>query len=152
MRIALISSVLALTVAVGAASAEPVWVQVRESVVRSKPQYYAPSVLPVRYGERVEKLSQSAGWARVRVKNTEGYLPLSSVSLGQIVLEARELERVSADTSDVVLAGKGFNKEVEKQYRSDDPSARFDLVDKVEREARVSSSEVAQFKKSGGLP
>ncbi|MEY4701999.1 MAG: hypothetical protein RL326_2186 [Pseudomonadota bacterium] len=152
MRIALISSALALAVTVEAASAEPVWVQVRESVVRSKPQYYAPGVLPVRYGERVEKLSQSTGWARVRVKNIEGYLPLSSVSLDQIVLQARELERVSADTSDVVLAGKGFNKEVEKEYRNDDPSARFDLVDKVEREARASSSEVAQFKKSGGLP
>lgn len=152
MRIALIASALALTVTMGSASAEPVWVQVRESVVRSKPQYYAPGVLPVRYGERVEKLSQSAGWARVRVKNTEGYLPISSVSLDQIVLQARELERVSADTSDVVLAGKGFNKEVEKRYHSEDPSARFDLVDKVEREARVSSSEIAQFKKSGGLP
>jgi len=152
MRIALISSALALAVTVEAASAEPVWVQVRESVVRSKPQYYAPGVLPVRYGEPVEKLSQSTGWARVRVKNIEGYLPLSSVSLDQIVLQARELERVSADTSDVVLAGKGFNKEVEKEYRNGDPSARFDLVDKVEREARASSSEVAQFKKSGGLP
>lgn len=152
MRIPSISMALALTVAVGNASAEPVWVQVRESIVRSKPQYYAPGVSPVRYGERVEKLSESAGWARVSVKNIEGYLPLSSVSIDRIVLQARELERVSADTSDVVLAGKGFNKEVEKEYRSGDPSARFDLVDKVEREARVSSSEVAQFKKSGGLP
>ena len=67
------------------------------------------------------------------------------------MLRARELERVSADTSDVVLAGKGFNREVEKEYRASDPSARFDLVDKVERETRVSSSEVAQFRKSGGL-
>jgi hypothetical protein len=54
-------------------NAEPAWVQVRESIVRSKPQYYATGVLPVRYGERVEKLSESAGWARVSVKNIEGY-------------------------------------------------------------------------------
>jgi hypothetical protein len=151
MRIVAISSALALTMAAQTVNAEPAWVQVRESIVRSKPQYYATGVLPVRYGERVEKLSESAGWVRVSVKNIEGYLPLSSVSLDRIVLEARELERVSADTSDVVLAGKGFNKEVEKEYRASDPSARFDLVDKVERETRVSASEVAQFRKSGGL-
>lgn len=151
MRIVATSSVCALIVSAGTASAEPVWIQVRESIVRSKPQYYATGVLPVRYGERVEKLSESAGWARVSVKNVEGYLPMSSVSLDRIVLRARELTTVSADTSDVVLAGKGFNQEVEKEYRGGDPSARFDLVDKVEREARVSSAEVAQFRTSGGL-
>jgi hypothetical protein len=68
------------------------------------------------------------------------------------VLQARDLSQVSADTSDVILAGKGFNKEVEKEYRASDPSARFDLVDKVEQSSRVSPAEVARFRKAGGLP
>lgn len=143
---------LALVFSSRDARAESVWLQVRESIVRSRPQYYATGVLPVRYGEKLEKLSESSGWARVKVKNIEGYLPLSSVSLDRIVLQARELGQVSADTSDVVLAGKGFNKEVENSYKNADQGARFDLVDKVERASRISPAEVGRFKKSGGLP
>lgn len=152
MRTVVIAVTLALVFPGGDLLAESVWLQVRESVVRSKPQYYAPGVLPVRYGEKVEKLSESPGWARVKVKKIEGYLPLSSVSIDPIVLQARELGQVSAETSDVVLAGKGFNKEVENSYKSADPGARFDLVDKVERASRLSLEDVARFKKSGGLP
>jgi len=152
MRAIVIALTIALASSAGEARAESVWLQVRESVVRLKPQYYAPGVLPVRYGEKLEKLSESSGWARVKVKNIEGYLPLSSVSLDRIVLQARELGQVSADTSDVVLAGKGFNKEVENSYKNADQGARFDLVDKVERASRISPAEVARFKKSGGLP
>lgn len=149
-----LAQAVALTLALASADAraESVWLQVRESVVRSQPRYYATGVLPIRYGEKLEKLSESSGWARVKVKDIEGYLPLSSVSIDRIVLQARELEQVSADTSDVVLAGKGFNKQVENSYRNADPGARFDLVDKVEHVSKVSPAEVARFKRSGGLP
>jgi hypothetical protein len=77
MRIVTVLCVLALVTSVEPVRAEPAWVQVRESVVRSRPQYYSPGVLPIRYGEKVEKLSESAGWTRVKVKGVEGYLPLS---------------------------------------------------------------------------
>ncbi len=152
MRNVVIAATLSIGAILGDAQAEPVWVQVRESVVRSAPKYYAAGVLPVRYGEKVERLSESAGWAYVKVRNIQGYLPLSAVSLDRIVLQARELGQMSADTSDVILAGKGFNKEVEKAYKSTDPEARFDLVDKVEQASKVSSTEVAQFRKAGDLP
>ena len=152
MRIFVIVASIVVALVSRDALAESVWVQVRESVVRSKPRYYASGIVPIRYGEKLEKLSESSGWAFVRVKNIEGYVPLTSVSLDQIVLRARELAQVPVDTSDVVLAGKGFNKEVENSYRSSDPGARFDLVDKVEQASNVSPAEVERFKKRGGLP
>jgi hypothetical protein len=58
---------------------------------------------------------------------------------------------VTADSPEVVLAGKGFSKEVEQQYKKDDASLRYDRVDDVERNARVSAVEVRQFVKDGGL-
>ncbi len=133
------------------ALAEPAWVQVRQSQLRTQPKFYAPSVGSVRYGDKLERVSEDGGWVKVSAGSRQGYLPLASVSADQIVLSAAELKKVQADSSEVVMAGKGFSKEVEQQYRKQDGAARFDLVDYVEQSARVSPAEVAQFIKSGGL-
>lgn len=131
--------------------AEEVWVQVRDSKVRSQPQFYAASVASVRYGDRLTKTDDERGWASVSVGTTKGYIPLSAISRQQIILSARDVSKVQADSSDVVLAGKGFSKEIERSFKAQDSSARFDLVDKVESAARVSGQDVAQFKQQGGL-
>lgn len=145
-------ALLALSlVASSPAFAEPAWVQVRQSQLRTQPKFYAPSVGAVRYGEKIDKLSEDGGWAKVAAGGHQGYLPLSAISADQIVLSAADLKKVQADSSEVVMAGKGFSKEVEQQYIKQDAGARFDLVDYVERTARVSPGEVEQFIKQGGL-
>lgn len=131
--------------------AEQVWVQVRDSKVRNQPQFYAPSVASVRYGDRLSKLGDDRGWASVTLGSTRGYIPVSAISRQQIVLSARDVSKVQADSSDVVLAGKGFSKEIEQSFKRKDTSARFDLVDRVEGSARVSSQDVVQFTQKGGL-
>jgi hypothetical protein len=145
---------IATAMVVGAsvdAHAEPVWIQVRESMVRAKPAFYSPGVLRVTYGEQLERLATEGGWVRVQSKSGQGYVPLASVSEDRIVLAARDITKIHADAGDVVLAGKGFSREVEQQYRKTDRRARYDLVDRVEREARISSKAVASFATSGDL-
>ncbi len=145
-------ALLALSlVASSPAFAEPAWIQVRQSQLRTQPKFYAPSAGAVRYGEKIEKLSEEGGWVKVTAGGRQGYLPLAVISADQIVLSAAELKKVQADSSEVVMAGKGFSREVEQQYRKQDAAARFDLVDYVEQAARVSPGEVSQFIKSGGL-
>lgn len=134
-----------------AAFAEPVWVQVRQSQLRAQPKFYAPSAGSVRYADKLERLSESGGWVKVQGQGKEGYLPLSAVSEDHIVLSSADLEKVRADSSEVVMAGKGFSKEVERQYKRDDAALRYDLVDYVERTAKASPGEVSQFIKAGGL-
>lgn len=134
-----------------AAHAEPVWIQVRESMLRSQPRFYAPALGSVRYGDQLEKISEDKGWVQVQGKGRTGFLPVSAVSRDHIVLSSTDLKKVTADSPEVVLAGKGFSKEVEQQYKKDDASLRYDRVDDVERNARVSSVEVRQFIKDGGL-
>lgn len=141
----------AIVGATAPAFAEEVWVQVRDSKVRSLPQFYAPSVASVRYGDKLSKTDDERGWARVTLGSTKGYIPLSAISRQQIALSARDVSKVQADSSDVVLAGKGFSKEIEQSFKKQDASARFDLVDKVESAAKVSAQDVSQFKQRGGL-
>lgn len=132
--------------------AESLSVQVRESAVRAKPLFFAPSIASVRYGDSLQKLGgDSGGWTKVRVKSAEGFIPTASVTSDTIVLSARDIGSVKADASDVILAGKGFSKEVEQEYRKRDQSVRFDYVDKVESAGRVSKQEVVEFMKQGSL-
>jgi hypothetical protein len=133
------------------AHAEPVWVQVRQSMVRAKPVFYSPGISNVSYGDQLERVGSEGTWIKVQGGGIQGFLPLSSVSADRIVLVARDITKVKADAGDVILAGKGFSREVEQQYRKTDPKVRYDLVDRVEREARVSNQAVAAFAKSGGL-
>lgn len=142
---------LMLAGAIPNAYAEPVWVQVRQSMVRAKPAFYSPGVSSVNYGDQLEKVGSEGAWIKVQGKGTQGFIPLASVSEDRIVLVARDITKIKADSGDVILAGKGFSREVEQQYKQKDPQARYDLVDRVEKETRVSSQAVASFAKSGGL-
>lgn len=131
--------------------ASPVWIQVRDTMVRAKPAFYSPGIAPLRYGDQVEKISQDQGWVKVRSNKGEGFIPASAISTDRIVLSAREVTTIKADSADVVLAGKGFSKEVEQEYKKQATGARFDLVDRVERSSRVTHQEVRGFIKQGEL-
>ena len=143
--------VVACLFAVPCAHAESVWVQVRQSQLRAQPKFYAQSVVSVKYGDQLEKVSEDMGWVHVKAFGREGYLPLASVSQDHIVLNPADLAKVRADSAEVVMAGKGFSREVEQQYRREDSGLRYDLVDYVEGSSRISSAQVVQFMKSGGL-
>jgi hypothetical protein len=143
--------VLMLMMATSTTRAEDAWVQVRESFVRSEPAFFGSKVAGVKYGDRVTKSSEQEGWAKVSFRGQGGFLPSSTITPAQIVLSGRSGGKIKAEASDIVLAGKGFSKEVEESYKKQESAARFDLVDQVERQCRVSSSEVSSFLKQGGL-
>jgi hypothetical protein len=67
------------------------------------------------------------------------------------VFSTAAASKIQGDSTELVLAGKGFSKEIERSLQRQDDSARFDLVDRVEREAKASSAEVSQFIKRGEL-
>jgi uncharacterized protein YgiM (DUF1202 family) len=138
-------------VPLSAAHSDQRWVQVRESSVRVKPVFYSSAVSGVRYGDSVSVISEDNGWAEVQVKGKAGFLPLSTVTATRVVLSSKGAAKILADGSDIVLAGKGFSKEIEEQYKRSAVAARFDLVDKVERQCRVTPREVEVFVGSGGL-
>lgn len=141
----------ALCALVTPAFAEDVWVQVRESRLRAKPLFYAPSVSSVRYGDRLTKVSEDSGWVGVKLGTQQGFVPLSAVTPKQIAFSSADVSKVTGDSSDLVLAGKGFSKEVEQSFKRQDATARYDLVDKVERVAKVSPQTIAKFAHDGGL-
>jgi len=125
-------------------------VQVKETQVRATPSYMGRILAVVRYGERITVLAEQSGWARVKVAAGEGWVNLSALSARQIALQAgSQSVGTGASSGEVALAGKGFNQEVEDQYRSE-TSLDYAWVDRMAGFA-VSPEQVLAFLQQGAL-
>lgn len=140
---------LPLTVATNLV-AEDLYVQVRQTVVRASPQYWGAKVAPVAYGDRLAKVSEDDGWLKVKTGGgSQGFVHSSAVTTRRIVFAANAAGQ-NFSSSDVVLAGKGFNSDVENRYANSKSGVNYRAVDTVES-LKVPDSAVAEFVTQGKL-
>lgn len=143
---------LSLNSQVQAASESVVYVQVKESRLRSEPQFWAPSVASISYGAKLSALGTAPGnssWLKVKLDNSEGYVHASAVTKRKIVLSSTAASDKAVSGESVVLAGKGFNRQVENSYATS-KGLDFKVVDEVEQ-VKVDSAQGAAFVKEGKL-
>ncbi len=120
--------------AVGAAEPTSMSVTVRETQVRSSPGFMGALLGTLSYGDRVEVKESRSGWARVVLPGTtkEGWVHLSALTEKRIALSAGASGAgTTASSGEVALAGKGFNKQVEEQYKSE-KQLDYTWVDRME--------------------
>ena len=125
-------------------------VTVKETQVRATPSYMGKVLATLKYGDRIAVLSEQSGWARVKVAAGEGWVNLSALTTKQIVMQAgAQNVSTTASSGEVALAGKGFNKEVEEQYKSE-TSLDYTWVDQMGGYV-VSPEQVIAFLQQGAL-
>jgi uncharacterized protein YgiM (DUF1202 family) len=108
-------------------------VQVKEGQLRSTPSFLGSVVGPVSYGERVQVLQKQGDWLDVKSsKNLTGWIHQSALTSKQVVLSAGGQAQTAASDKEVALAGKGFNADVEAQYRRNNVRADYASVDRME--------------------
>jgi len=102
------------------------------------------------YGDRVQVLDERRDWVLVGFRGIEGWVNRSAVTTKEIVLEAsdRDIEERATDR-EVALAGRGFNKDVEEQYRRD-TGLSYAKIDELEARGEE-PEELARFLEEGGL-
>lgn len=142
----IILTILFLNSATLLAANEPLYVKVREAKVRTEPKQWAPSVASLKYGDRVSVVSEDGAW----LKLNNGYLHSTAVSERKVILEASKSVNKGGDDKDVILAGKGFNKEVENSYAAKNRNLNYGEVDRMER-VKVGDRELASFVSEGKL-
>jgi len=147
--LALLMALLVVPPVVTMASAESLYVKVRATSLRAEPKQWASAVANLRYGDSLKVISTSGAWHSVQSGNKTGYVHNSALSERKIVLKASDAV-AAGDDRDVVLAGKGFNKEVERGYAASNRSLNYSQVDIMERRT-VSDSEIASFIRAGKL-
>jgi len=127
-------------------------VQVRDGKLRGNPSFLAPVVSAVSYGDRVQSLQQRGDWLQVRrADGRTGWIHQSALTQKRVTYN---LEGPSAGAAasgeELALAGKGFNSDIEAQFRAQHSDIDFTWVDRMER-FRISPREILGFLKEGGM-
>lgn len=145
---------LALHLLVGtawAAAPQQMSVQVRNGQVRANPSFLGTIVAPVAYGDSVRVLAEQAGWMKVSTPGgKEGWIHGSALTTKRIVLQAGAKDVQAASGDELALAGKGFNSEVEAEFKAANKDIDFTWVDRMET-WKVDPKEVQRFLKDGNV-
>lgn len=132
------------------------WVKIREVRLKEAPKPLAKAGDPLGYGARVEVVRKEGAWCEVRLADGKsGWLHASSLSPKKIVLKAGADDAMrGASADEVAQAGKGFNPEVEAEYKSAhaDIAPKFEQVDRIsDPKGRIPVEAILKFLSEGGL-
>jgi hypothetical protein len=142
--------VLAATAATGM---ELMSVQVREGQLRATPSFLGKVVVNVPYGARVGVEKRRGDWFRVSLPAGPGagWIHSSALTERNVQMAAGAADVSAAATGDeLALAGKGFNQQVEQEFRAENPNMDFTWVDRMET-WDMPAGEMAKFLREGNL-
>jgi uncharacterized protein YgiM (DUF1202 family) len=126
-------------------------VQVQSTQVRGTPSFLGPVVTTIQYADRVEVVAKQGAWVQVRANGQTGWVSESALTPKKIVLKAgAEDVRRTASGEEMALAGKGFNSQVEADFKSKNRDVDFTWIDRMET-YKISDNEIVQFMQEGGL-
>ena len=142
----------AALVATSAWAAKEMSVQVRDGQLRNRASFLGTVVGAVAYGDRVTVNQTQAGWCEVSLAGKTGWIHESALTPKKVVLASGTADaRVqSVGSEEVALAGKGFSKEVEAEYKKQNPQLDFTWVDWMGQQT-VSTERLVAFLKQGNL-
>jgi hypothetical protein len=147
----LVLSLLALFVTL--VLAETLIVKVQTTSLRKTPKFYGPVIQALQAGEKIEKItSQPDGWIQVKTSGgAVGWIHSSAVAVQKFDLMAMDKGlKTQASASEVALAGKGFNKQIEENYRAQHRDISFAEVDKMLL-IKIAAAQLEEFMKQGRL-
>jgi hypothetical protein len=128
-------------------------VQVQDGKLRADPSFLGKIIGTVAYGDSVTVVRQQDPWFYVSTKTGQltGWIHSSALTEKEIVLRAGDANvQKTASQREIALAGKGFNPEVEKEYKKRNPNLDFEGIDRMEK-IIVSDEEIRQFMIEGKL-
>lgn len=124
-------------------------VQVRDGQLRATPSFLGAVVGVLHYGDQVDVQQQQGDWMQVNIKGQQGWVHNSALTTKYVSIGGGGKDtQLKASGKEVALAGKGFNAEVEAQYRKGHQNANYPAVDQMER-VRISPQEMMAFLAQG---
>jgi len=128
-------------------------IQVKKGEIRSTPSFLGIIVARVSYGDRVYVREERGPWVRIGLSgnSNEGWIHTSVLTSKKIVLNpgAKDVQ-TAASSDELALAGKGFSKQVENEFKENNPNINYAWIDRMEKFV-VSQKRIKQFLKEGEL-
>ncbi|MEZ4524886.1 MAG: SH3 domain-containing protein [Desulfobacterales bacterium] len=127
-------------------------VRVKTGQLRSAPSFLGKIVQNLPYGTQVRGIGENQGWYHVSAPDgSRGWMHSSALTEKHIVLKpGADNVGQYASGEELALAGKGFSKQVEDEFRARNPHMDFSWIDRMET-YRVSQREMEQFLRQGEL-
>ena len=129
---------------------EEVSVHVKEATLRSKPSFLGKKMGVLNYADRVTVVQKKGAWLQVKsVDGVLAWIHKNSTTTKTISLVVGSQTKEVSD-KEQSIAGKGFNEEVEKEYRKTN-KGDFRWVDEMSKRWNISEEELQEFIKEGQL-
>jgi len=127
-------------------------VQVKTTPLRDTPSFVGKAGATLSYGDRVEVLNTQGPWSKVNAPGgLTGWVHTSALSSKRIVLKSgQETAQTKASGDELALAGKGFNSDVEGEFKKQHQNIDFSWIDKMGKMI-ISSGEMQAFLKEGSV-
>jgi hypothetical protein len=127
-------------------------VKIQTTAIRQNPQFFAPAVAALKAGDKLTKVGESNGWIQVKTQSgLVGWIHSSAVEVPKLnLLASNDPMKTQAKASEVALAGKGFNKQVEDSYRAKHAELNFALVDRM-LQVKIALNLIEAFLRQGRL-
>ena len=128
-------------------------VQIQDGKLRADPSFLGKIIGTVAYGDAVTVLRQQESWFFVYTYSGHltGWIHSSALTEKVIVLRAGDANvQKTASQREIALAGKGFNSDVENEFKMRNPKLDFEWVDRMEMMV-VSDAQIRQFIQDGKL-
>ena len=127
-------------------------VQVKTGQMRETPSFLGKLVGPISYGDRLQLIEQQGDWSKVTAAGGQtGWVHNSALTKKKIAMKAGDQNtETGASATDLALAGKGFNSDVEADFKAKNRNVDFSWVDRMEQ-IKVAPELMQQFLKDGGI-
>lgn len=152
INIWLTAALVAVAVSAFAAGPATMSVQVKNGQIRSTPSFLGQVVAPLNYGDRVQVLETKNEWMKVTGPGgLSGWVHSSALTKKKIAMTAGSQDvQTGASGDELALASKGFNSDVEADFKSKHKDVDFTWVNRMEK-YKVSPKEMQAFLKEGGV-
>ncbi len=134
------------------AAAEVMNVQVRTTKLRSRPSFLGSTVAEVGYGAQVTVKGRQGPWIEVTALDGEsGWLHESALSEDELAMVSGTIDaKTGASGEEIALAGKGFNDQVENEYKKKHGDLDYTWVDLMEKIV-ITSEQAEAFLAAGQI-
>ncbi|MDY0094769.1 MAG: SH3 domain-containing protein [Candidatus Vecturithrix sp.] len=110
-------------------------VQVKTAQLRANPSFLGKIITTVSYSKQVDILEKQDAWVKAALPGTsvEGWMHSTALTKKKVLLNPNASDVSQAASNDeIALAGKGFNAEIEKEFRTGNRQVDYESINRME--------------------
>lgn len=129
-----------------------VTIAVQNQFIYPMPAFYASPAVPVEYGTVALVEEVNGEWLRITAGSAAGWIHRTAVT-GAIESAGSGGASASGEVAsdEIMLAGRGFNRDLEEAYSGKHPELNYSAVDMMENSWNVSPEKLYEFLVRGNL-